>query len=104
MVISLVIRLARPPSAVPLFSSKLNKLFAAVAFLNPEVSWLVVVLSPLLHLPLEPALLTQFAGAGVSLAASGPIPPDQPRSVDCANVLSSVTVYKFFLRQLSPQV
>ena len=89
------IRLARPPSAVPLFSSKLNKLSAAVAFLTPEDSWLVVVPSPLLHSPLEPALLTQFAGAGVSLAASGPI----PRSVDCANVLSNV--YKFFL-QLSP--
>jgi hypothetical protein len=49
----------------------------------------VLVLSrspgPLLHSPrLEPALLTHwhFAGAGLSLAASGPI----PRSVDCANV------------------
>jgi hypothetical protein len=91
----LTTRLARPPSAVPLFSSKLNKLYAAVAFLNPEVSWLVVVLSPLLHSPPEPALLTQFAGAGVSLATSGPI----PRSADCANVLSNV--YKFFL-QLPP--
>ena len=92
----LTTRLARPPSAVPLFSSKLNKLYAAVAFLNPEVSWLVVVLSPLRHSPPEPALLTQFAGAGVSLATSGPI----PRSADCvANVLSNV--YKFFL-QLPP--
>ena len=62
--------------------------------LTPEVSRLVV-LSPLLHSPLEPALLTQFAGAGVSLATSGPI----PRSADCANVLSNV--YKFFL-QLPP--
>jgi len=89
------IRLTRPRSAVPLFSSKLSKRFAAVALLTPEVLRLVAVLSPLLHSPLEPALLTQFAGAGVSLATSGPI----PRSVNCAHVPSNV--YKFF-PQLSP--
>ena len=78
------IRLTRPRSAVPLFSSKLSKRFAAVALLTPEVSRLVAVLSPLLHSPLEPALLTQFTGVGLSLAISGPI----PRSVNCAHVCS----------------
>ncbi len=48
----------------------------------------MVVLSPLLQSPLEPALLTQFTGVGLSLAVSGPI----PRSVNCAHVPSTVYV------------
>ncbi len=65
-------------------TSKLSKRFAAAALLT-EVSRLVAVLSPLLHSPLEPALLTQFTGVGLSLAISGPI----PRSVNCAHVPSA---------------
>ncbi len=93
-----LIRLTRPRSAVPLFSSKLSKpgRFAAVAR-GPNSRGLTASggPSPLLHSPLEPALLTQFTGVGLSLAISGPI----PRSVNCAHVPSNV--YKFF-PQLSP--